>query len=206
MRVATANYQRMNELAQEDVTPAQFELEVQPGIEQYLKLREDWRVMEGFIELNGWDVFKYCLQPDTCNLKLLLRVRRVVLALATAAKIPDTNAEYPYVSITARSTVWLVESKGKTYGDSWKSRGGVGAFMMLARKWDRIANMLSQESDSGDWLRFNRLLRGCGALEDLIDLYGYLLLVHDEVVRLVTLGRGDPADAEPKPHGYVDQG
>ena len=26
----------------------------------------------------------------------------------------------------------------ESYGDSWKRRGGVGAFMMLARKWDRI--------------------------------------------------------------------
>ena len=25
----------------------------------------------------------------------------------------------------------------QSYGDSWKKRGGVGAFMMLARKWDR---------------------------------------------------------------------
>ena len=27
------------------------------------------------------------------------------------------------------------------YGDSWKQRG-VGAFMMLARKWDRIENQV----------------------------------------------------------------
>ena len=26
----------------------------------------------------------------------------------------------------------------QSYGDSWKQRGGVGAFMMLARKWDRL--------------------------------------------------------------------
>jgi len=33
----------------------------------------------------------------------------------------------------------LVEAE-KSYGDSWRKRGGVGAFMMLARKWDRIEN------------------------------------------------------------------
>lgn len=27
-----------------------------------------------------------------------------------------------------------------SYGDSWKRRGGVGAFMMMARKWDRLEN------------------------------------------------------------------
>ena len=31
----------------------------------------------------------------------------------------------------------LIESE-KSYGDSWKRRGGTGAFMMLARKFDRI--------------------------------------------------------------------
>ena len=33
----------------------------------------------------------------------------------------------------------LVEAE-KSYGDSWRKRGGTGAFMMLARKWDRIEN------------------------------------------------------------------
>ena len=30
----------------------------------------------------------------------------------------------------------------RSYGDSWKKRGGVGAFMMLARKWDRLENQV----------------------------------------------------------------
>lgn len=37
----------------------------------------------------------------------------------------------------------LVE-KDQQYGASWKSRGGVGAFMMLARKWDRLENMIGE--------------------------------------------------------------
>ena len=32
----------------------------------------------------------------------------------------------------------------QSYGDSWKRRGGTGAFMMLARKWDRIENQASK--------------------------------------------------------------
>ena len=32
--------------------------------------------------------------------------------------------------------------KEETYKGSWKKRGGVGAFMMLARKWDRLQGML----------------------------------------------------------------
>ena len=32
----------------------------------------------------------------------------------------------------------------KSYGNSWKKRGGMGAFMMLARKWDRIENQVKK--------------------------------------------------------------
>lgn len=38
----------------------------------------------------------------------------------------------------------------QSYGNSWKSRGGVGAFMMLARKWDRLENQLSMGPTQGD--------------------------------------------------------
>ena len=31
------------------------------------------------------------------------------------------------------------------YGDSWRKRGGVGAYMMLARKWDRIENQVVEK-------------------------------------------------------------
>ena len=34
----------------------------------------------------------------------------------------------------------------ESYGDSWKKRGGVGAFMMLARKWDRIENQVKKHN------------------------------------------------------------
>ena len=34
-----------------------------------------------------------------------------------------------------------------SYGDSWRRRGGVGAFMMLARKFDRIEH----QSEKHGW-------------------------------------------------------
>ena len=34
----------------------------------------------------------------------------------------------------AQEDVDKLEKAEKSYGDSWKKRGGVGAFMMLARK------------------------------------------------------------------------
>ena len=68
----------------------------------------------------------------------------------------------------------------QNYGDSWKQRGGVGAFMMLARKWDRIekqvkehnydvfASALSDERDEG-------------IIDDIRDLRRYLFLVESEI-------------------------
>lgn len=37
-----------------------------------------------------------------------------------------------------------INKKDRSYGASWKQRGGVGAFMMLARKWDRLEQMMEE--------------------------------------------------------------
>jgi hypothetical protein len=72
------------------------------------------------------------------------------------------------------------------YGDSWKQRGGVGAFMMLARKWDRIERQL--ERDIGDlekWDIFQQAeadSRPEGILDDIQDLRRYLILVEAEII------------------------
>ena len=62
------------------------------------------------------------------------------------------------------------------YGNSWKKRGGVGAFMMLARKWDRIEK---QVKDTGyDIFQAIDIDQSdSGILDDIRDLRRYLLLV-----------------------------
>jgi hypothetical protein len=35
----------------------------------------------------------------------------------------------------------VLQQKDKSYGSSWRKRGGIGAFMMLCRKWDRLEKM-----------------------------------------------------------------
>lgn len=65
------------------------------------------------------------------------------------------------------------------YGNSWKKRGGIGAFMMLARKWDRLEKFLSEHG----WDIFAALdadSRGEGLIDDIRDLRRYLLLVEAE--------------------------
>jgi len=64
----------------------------------------------------------------------------------------------------------------KSYGDSWKKRGGVGAYMMLVRKFDRIE---LQTKDHG-WDVFEAAAedqRAEGIIDDIRDLRRYLLLV-----------------------------
>ena len=70
----------------------------------------------------------------------------------------------------------------RSYGDSWKKRGGIGAFMMLARKWDRLEN----KTDEYGWDIFEAIQhddRPEGILDDVRDLRRYLLLVEEEMER-----------------------
>ena len=48
-----------------------------------------------------------------------------------------SNLRTALVAVVRRDVDVLVE-KDREYGGSWKSRGGAGAFFMLARKFDRI--------------------------------------------------------------------
>tara|TARA_R100001086_G_C11692628_1_gene219021 strand:- start:135 stop:515 length:381 start_codon:yes stop_codon:yes gene_type:complete len=64
----------------------------------------------------------------------------------------------------------------QSYGDSWRKRGGVGAFMMLARKWDRLEN----QTIAHNWDIFKAIEsdeRPEGILDDIKDLRRYLFLV-----------------------------
>jgi hypothetical protein len=73
----------------------------------------------------------------------------------------------------------LVKAQG-SYGTSWRNRGGVGAFMMLARKWDRLENQVKKH----DWDIFKAIAadrRPEGIMDDIRDLRRYLLLVEEHM-------------------------
>ena len=93
----------------------------------------------------------------------------------------------------------VIREKDAQYAASWKSRGGAGAFMMLARKWDRIEQAMSPSE--GDASKSNLALNvdkpiapydiitACvedsrmeGILDDIKDLRNYLTLVETEVL------------------------
>ena len=81
--------------------------------------------------------------------------------------------------LASLDTVKLQEAE-QSYGDSWKQRGGVGAFMMLARKWDRIEKqVLGHHYDIFAAMDEDR--RPEGIVDDISDLRRYLFLVEAEM-------------------------
>jgi hypothetical protein len=68
----------------------------------------------------------------------------------------------------------------KSYGDSWKQRGGVGAFMMLARKWDRLEKQV-KEKNYDVFKAAEQDIRDEGIIDDIRDLRRYLFLVEAEI-------------------------
>lgn len=78
--------------------------------------------------------------------------------------------------------------KERTYGGSWKKRGGVGAFMMLARKWDRIENMVGEklngvrQYDIFDGISRNPTGDDGTLIAEIRDLRRYLVLVEAEMI------------------------
>ena len=80
----------------------------------------------------------------------------------------------------ADSDVVALQEAEKSYGDSWRKRGGVGAFMMLARKWVRIENQVkAQQYDVFDAIESDR--RAEGIMDDIQDLRRYLMLVEEHM-------------------------
>jgi len=68
----------------------------------------------------------------------------------------------------------------ESYGGSWRKRGGIGAFMMLARKWDRVENQVTKDG----YNIFDTIHNdpsSTGILDDIRDLRRYLLLVEGYV-------------------------
>jgi hypothetical protein len=80
----------------------------------------------------------------------------------------------------ANQDVEGLHNSEQSYGDSWKQRGGVGAFMMLARKWDRLEKQVTEYNYDVFEAALDDM-REEGILDDIRDLRRYLFLVEAEV-------------------------
>jgi hypothetical protein len=104
-----------------------------------------------------------------------------------------------HIKTVADTDVKEVTRKDIEYGASWLRRGGVGAFMMLARKWDRLETALAPHTDDptrangsteahrvAPWDIVTAAIvdgREEGIIDDIRDLRRYLLLVESEIIR-----------------------
>ena len=66
------------------------------------------------------------------------------------------------------------------YDDSWKRRGGVGAFMMAARKWDRL-EVAARRCGWDIFEAITRDHRPENVLDDIGDLRRYLILIEEHI-------------------------
>lgn len=97
-----------------------------------------------------------------------------------------------YLQQIADSDVAGLTKAQQSYGDSWIQRGGIGAFMMLARKWDRLEKRVSQyEWNENSTIKTEKYdiighamndERAEGIIDDIRDLRRYLLLVEAELL------------------------
>ena len=108
---------------------------------------------------------------------------------------PPVANHLTYLDEVGRDDVGGLEVAERNYGSSWKKRGGIGAFMMLSRKGDRIENALRPMEDDearanlkahhvAPWDIFGAIAadtRPEGIIDDIRDLRRYLLLVESEM-------------------------
>lgn len=88
----------------------------------------------------------------------------------------------------AKSDVRGLRKVHTKYGNSWKKRGGVGAFFNFCRKWDRLEIRLTE--DAGGIPEYDILARAAadpdveGIIDDIRDLRRYLILVESELIAM----------------------
>lgn len=111
---------------------------------------------------------------------------------------------HPFLAQVAQGDVEKLLVKDKEYGASWKKRGGVGAYMMLARKWDRLEEQVEQRAGFDIIAAARNDRRPEGILDDIRDLRRYLLLVEAELLALGicgTIAVLDWSEPVPGPNG-----
>jgi len=99
--------------------------------------------------------------------------------------LPKELSHIPFLEPIAQEDIDHINHKEQTYRGSWKKRGGTGAFMMLARKWDRIENIM-QDFQSYDLFKLAEEQDWSGEdssiLAEIRDLRRYLMLVESQMV------------------------
>jgi len=86
-----------------------------------------------------------------------------------------------FIQHVADEDVRVLKIKDKEYGGSWKRRGGPGAYMMAARKIDRLEEQL-KKVNYDVFSAIKNDSRAEGILDDIRDLRRYLMLIESEMI------------------------
>jgi hypothetical protein len=103
----------------------------------------------------------------------------------------------------AKADVDQLVHKEAEYGSSWKKRGGIGAMMMAARKFDRLEQAVQRHN----WDVFAAAAadtREEGVLDDIGDLRRYLMLI-ENYIRSTPKGAHEDNTGHPAPFGYYQE-
>lgn len=88
-----------------------------------------------------------------------------------------------YLRPIAEEDLSELERKEATYKGSWKKRGGLGAFMMAARKWDRLEEIVGNYTyDIFAAIQPDMSGQDGSVLAEVRDLRRYLLLIEAEMI------------------------
>ena len=110
----------------------------------------------------------------------------------------ETGKQMRHFEDITREDMRIVRAKELTYRGSWKKRGGAGAFMMLARKWDRIENI----AEACGYDVFGKIqeqgLRAADGelLAEVQDLRRYLMQLEAEMIERIMNTRKEKEDTE----------
>jgi len=123
-----------------------------------------------------------------------------------------------WADIAAEDARVLVE-KNRSYGSSWCRRGGTGAFMVSARKWDRLEEQV-KKMNYDIFMAIGEDPRQEGVIDDIRDLRRYLLLIEAKVTAMGLLKVAPMAverktsasnftpsrpDGQERPFGYIPE-
>ena len=132
----------------------------------YTLAKDLWDMMESMAEEEHYDIF-------LVDEELIADLRKTMLLLEDLG-----GPTLPGIDVMDMD-IEFIKRKEHEYKGSWKKRGGVGAFMMLARKWDRIEPQ-TEKYDGDLALAIKNDQRTEGILDDIRDLRCYLMLVEAE--------------------------
>lgn len=181
------------------------------GVDTFHMLKRKWERLEQRTSTNidasaatpgasPYDIFEHIAADrgadgfidDVRDLRRYLMLVEAELTARKACNLADSGRGYlDQLASIARSDVAAVEEKEKSHGSSWKRSGGIGAFMMFARKWDRIKQRVVTRIEAADGApgaarenMFEHVVadrRAEGIIEDIRDLRRYLMLVEAEM-------------------------